>query len=111
MKTGTMGAEGEEEEEEEEGVVEVGEEEAGKEEESEETGAGVRGESAKWTCRENQGGKEEVQREEEGGRPRGGGRAGEAEGPITAGLRRWTETVSERKPNCRVKKLGELEIT
>ena len=108
MKTGTMGAEGEEEEE---GVVEVGEEEAGKEEESEETGAGVRGESAKWTCHEGRGGEEGVRREEEGGHPQGGGRAGEAEGPITAGLRRWTETVSVREPNCRVKKWGEREIT
>ena len=108
MKTGTVGAEGKEEEE---GVVEVREEEAGKEEESEETGAGVRGESAKWTCREGRGGEEGVRREEEGGRPGGGGRAGEVKGPITAGLRWWTETVSVREPSCSVKKWGEQEIT
>ena len=96
---------------EEEGAREGGDEEAGEDEEVDDTGTGGRGESAKWTWRGGRGGEEGVRREEEGGRPRGGGRAGEAEGPITAGLRRWTETVSVREPNWRVKKWGEREIT
>ena len=60
-------------------------------------GHGEGGEEEKKECEER---RKEGALEEEG-----------EQGPITSGLRRWTETVSVQETNWRVKKWGEREIT